>query len=155
MTYKATQEVVQRVRPLLERLATRTIDKARLLQYLSAMAGVDWGVLRVRDRVLAADGQGGEGETLTLEDGVSGAQYHLQYPQCLPRDLEGPVREEYKRLALDRPLTMMNEALFTHFFAASHCARCRWSGPAHAQIHLECRFAGHPINFEPSSGSQV
>ncbi len=64
MTYKATQEVVQRVRPLLERLATRTIDKARLLQYLSAMAGVDWGVLRVRDRVLAADGQGGEVETL-------------------------------------------------------------------------------------------
>ena len=57
MAYRATHEVVQRVRPLLERLATRTIDKARLLQYLSAMAGVDWGVLRLRDRVLTERGE--------------------------------------------------------------------------------------------------
>ncbi len=61
---KPTQDVVQRVRPLLERLATRTIDRARLLQYLSAMAGVDWGVFRLRDRFL----EGGV-ETLVLEEG--------------------------------------------------------------------------------------
>src|SRR5215218_6261758 len=60
---KPTQDVVQRVRPLLERLATRTIDRARLLQYLSAMAGLDWGVFRLRDRFL----EGGV-ETLVLED---------------------------------------------------------------------------------------
>ncbi len=143
MTYKATQDVVQRVRPLLERLATRTIDKARLLQYLSAMAGVDWGVLRLRDRVLE---QGVE--TLTLEDSVNAAEYRIQYPDCLPCDLDALVRAEYKRLALDRPLTVMDQQLFDHFFAASHCARCRWAGPEHAQVHLECRFAGYPINFE-------
>ena len=45
MTLKATQDVVRRVMPLLERLATRSIDKARLLQYLSARAGADWGCL--------------------------------------------------------------------------------------------------------------
>ena len=43
MVYRSTEEMVERVRPLLERLAIRTIDKARLLQYLSARAGVDWG----------------------------------------------------------------------------------------------------------------
>ena len=69
MTYKATHEVVQRVRPLLERLATRTIDKARLLQYLSAMAGVDWGALRLIERTTATD-NGTEIELLTLEDTV-------------------------------------------------------------------------------------
>ena len=149
MTHRATQEVVQRVRPLLERLATRTIDKARLLQYLSAMAGVDWGVLRLRDRRLRPE-EGAAVEVLTLEDGVSGAAYEIQYPLCLPRDLDAAVREEYKRLALDRPLTMMNQILFEHLFGASHCAGCRWSGPQHAQIHAECRFAGHPINYEPA-----
>ena len=149
MTHRATQEVVQRVRPLLERLATRTIDRARLLQYLSAMAGVDWGVLRVRERALVADEEG-EVETLTLQDVVSHQHHRIQYPRCLPRDLDIAVREEYKRLALDRPLTTMNQALFDHFYAASHCARCRWAGPRFAQFHLECRFAGHPVNYEPA-----
>jgi hypothetical protein len=147
MMYRATQDVVQRVRPLLERLATRTIDKARLLQYLSAMAGVDWGILHLRARTLTEDG-GVAVELLTLEDRASGETYQLQYPHCLPRALDAAVREEYKRLALDRHLTTMNQPLFEHFYGASHCARCRWSGPEHAQIHLECRYAGHPINFE-------
>lgn len=40
MTYRATRDVVRRVMPLIDRLATRSIDKARLLQYLSAKAGV-------------------------------------------------------------------------------------------------------------------
>lgn len=151
MVHRGTQEVVRRVRPLLERLATRTIDRARLLQYLSAMAGVDWGVLRLRERVVRRDGAG-EVEVLVLEDGINGAEYRLQYPRCLPRDLDIVVREEYKRLALDRPLTAMNQALFDHFFAASHCAHCRWAGREHAQIHLECRFAGYPINYERVEG---
>ena len=147
MAYRATHEVVQRVRPLLERLATRTIDKARLLQYLSAMAGVDWGALRLRDRALTVEGER-EIETLTVEDLATGATYELQYPQCLPRDLEAAVREEYKRLALHRRLTVMNATLFDHFYGESHCARCRWAGPEHAQVHLECRFAGWPVNYE-------
>jgi hypothetical protein len=147
MAYKATHEVVQRVRPLLERLATRTIDKARLLQYLSAMAGVDWGALRLHDRALTVE-DGQEIETLTIEDLSTGATYALQYPRCLPRDLDAAVREEYKRLALHRRLTVMNPILFDHFYGTTHCARCRWSDPTHAQIHLECRFAGWPVNFE-------
>lgn len=149
MTHRATQQVVQRVRPLLERLATRTIDRARLLQYLSAMAGVDWGVLRLRERLMQRE-EGDTVEILILEDGVSGAEYQVQYPLCLPRDLDRAVREEYKRLALDRPLTTMNQVLFDHLYAASHCAGCRWAGPQHAQIHLECRFAGYPVNYEPA-----
>lgn len=148
MTFRATQDVVQRVRPLLERLATRTIDKARLLQYLSAMAGADWGVLRLTGRQQQVDDEGGVHEILAFEDVVSGASHHLPYPACLPRDLDTAVREEYKRLALDRRLTVMNRPLFDHFYAASHCARCRWAGSQHAQIHLECQFAGHPVNFE-------
>ncbi len=147
--YRATQDVVQRVRPLLERLATRTIDKARLLQYLSAMAGVDWGVLRLTEQTTALL-DGAEVELLTLEDPLTGERHQLQYPQCLPRALDAAVREEYKRLALDRHLTIMNQPLFDYFYGESHCARCRWAGPAHEQIHRECRFAGYPINFEAS-----
>ena len=147
MAYEATHDVVQRVRPLLDRLAHRTIDKARLLQYLSAMAGVDWRALRLLDRITIVE-DGREIEVLTIEDPATGAHHALQYPQCLPRDLDAAVREEYKRLALDRRLTVMNPVLFDHLYAASHCAHCRWSGPGHEQIRLECRFVGWPVNFE-------
>lgn len=143
MPYKATQDVVRRVMPLLEQLATRTIDKARLLQYLSASAGVDWGVMRV-----VADEQTDEGRLITYQDTVSGVAHQLRYPDVLPAPLEPLVLAEYKRLAVDTPLSKMDRGLFEHFFALSHCARCRYRGPAHAQIHSECHFAGYPINFE-------
>jgi len=66
----------------------------------------------------------------------------------LPREIDAAVREEYKRLALHRRLTVMNPVLFDHLYATSHCAHCRWAGPEHEQIHLECRFVGWPVNFE-------
>lgn len=144
MAYKATQDVVRRVMPLLDQLATRTIDKARLLQYLAAAAGVDWGVIEI-----VRDVDDGAGRTITFRDRVSGAESELRYPEVLPVELEPLVLAEYKRLAVDRPLTTMDRALFDHFFALSHCARCRWRGPAHEQIHRECHFAGWPVNFEP------
>jgi hypothetical protein len=144
MAYKATQDVVRRVMPLLEQLATRTVDKARLLQYLSATAGVDWGVMRV-----TADEVTGDGRVLTYRDVSSGEEYRLRYPDVLPADLEPLVVAEYKRLAVDKPLTKMDRPLFDYFFALSHCARCAYRGPQHAQIHSECHFAGYPINFEP------
>ena len=155
MAHKATQDVVRRVMPLLERMATRTIDKARLLQYLSARAGADWGVLEIvadtTDGSPAnanADGAGATPRVLVFRDRATGAEHPIPYPACLPEALEPLVREEYKRLAVDRPLTLMAEPLFRHFFATEFCARCRWRDPEHDQIHRECRFAGHPINFE-------
>lgn len=144
MVYKATQDVVRRVMPLLDQLSTRTIDKARLLQYLSATAGVDWGVMR-----LVADAVNDEGRVLSYEDVATGAAYELPYPEALSANLEPLVVAEYKRLAADRPLTKMDQRLFDHFYALSHCARCRYRGGQHSQIHSECYFAGHPINFEP------
>ena len=144
MTYKATQDVVRRVMPLLEQLATRTIDKARLLQYLSAVAGVDWGVMEVVGDETLEDGR-----VVTFRDIASGAEHTLRYPDVLPEALHALVLAEYKRLAVDRPLTKMDQQLFDHFFALSHCARCRYRGPQHTQIHSECHFAGYPINFEP------
>ena len=143
MTYKATQDVVRRVMPLLEQMATRTIDKARLLQYLSARAGVEWGVMTV-----VGDEPTAEGRVLTFRDKISGDEHRLRYPDVLPLEWEQLVVSEYKRLAADRPLTKMDRALFDHFFGLTHCARCRYRGPAHAQIHSECHFAGHPVNFE-------
>lgn len=149
MVYKATEDVVRRVMPLLDRLATRTIDKARLLQYLSARAGADWGALElVGDAEEPPTAPGGTGRVLTFRDRSSGAEHRIPYPTCLPPELEPLVRDEYKRLAMDRPLTAMAEPLFDRFYAASHCARCRWRGPEHAQVHFECRYAGHPVNFE-------
>ena len=155
MVYKATQDVVRRVMPLLERLATRTIDKARLLQYLSARAGADWGVLAlVSDREEWPDGPAPcpPVRMLVFRDLASGAEHPIQYPVCLPLDLDQLVQAEYKRLAVDRHLTLMDPALFTHFYQAEFCDRCRWRGPANSQIHRECHYAGHPINFEADSG---
>jgi hypothetical protein len=143
MVYKATQEIVRRVMPLLEQMATRTIDKARLLQYLSARAGVDWGVMQIVGDEPTADGR-----ILTFRDVASGAEHELRYPDVLPLELEPLVVAEYKRLAVDRPLTKMDQRLFDHFFALSHCARCRYRGEQFAQFHSECHFAGHPVNFE-------
>src|SRR3712207_9481230 len=98
MTYKATQDVVRRVMPLLERLATRTIDKARLLQYLSARAGADWGVLElVAETEAPPDGPGGgpPERVLVFRDRATGAEHPIRYPACLPADPEPAVREEY------------------------------------------------------------
>ena len=74
MVYKATQDVVVRVRPLLDRLAARSVDKVRLLQYLSARAGEGWGVLE-----LVAD------ETSGAPDAATGAGHHADLavePPC-------------------------------------------------------------------------
>ncbi len=153
MTYKATQDVVRRVMPLLERLATRTVDRARLLQYLSARAGADWGVLEVvAESEVAEPALGATARVLTFRDRATGAEHPIRYPSCLDETLEPLVREEYKRLATDRPLSLMAEPLFRHFFAVGYCDRCRWRGAEHGQIQRECRFAGHPVNFEPDDG---
>ena len=144
MAYKATHDVVQRVMPLLEQMATRTIDKARLLQFLSASAGVDWGIMTV-----VSDEVKPEGRIITYRDELSGESYELRYPEFLPDELAPLVLAEYKRLTVAKPLTKMDRNLFDHFFALTHCARCRYRGPEHAQIHSECHFAGYPVNFEP------
>ncbi len=150
MTYKATQDVVRRVMPLLERLANRTIDRARLLQYLSARAGADWGVLEVVSvEETAEPALGATARVLVFRDLASGADHPIRYPSCLDEGLEPLILEEYKRLAVDQPLTLMSEPLFRHFFAAEFCDRCHWRDRLHEQIHRECRFAGHPVNFEP------
>lgn len=153
MTYKATQDVVRRVMPLLERLAVRTIDRARLLQYLSARAGEAWGVLEVvAETEESAPALGASGRVFVFRDRASGAEHPIRYPACLDAALEPLLLAEYQRLASDRRLSLMAEPLFRHFFAAGFCDRCRWRGPEHEQVHRECRFAGHPINFEPDRG---
>jgi len=150
MTYKATRDVVRRVMPLLERLAVRTVDRARLLQYLSARAGEAWGALEVvAEADEARPALGSTGRVLTFRDLASGAEHPIRYPACLDPALEPLLLAEYQRLAAGR-LGLMDEGLFRHFFAADFCDRCRWRGAEHEQIHRECRFAGHPVNFEPA-----
>lgn len=150
MVYKATEDVVRRVMPLLEQLATRTIDRARLLQYLSARAGIDWGVLELIDeREAAGEALGGGPLVLTVRDRATGETHSIPYPACLPAELDDLVQGEYKRLATDKPLTTMAEPLFQALYGETHCARCRWLGVEHAQIRRECHFAGHPVNLEP------
>jgi len=149
MTYKATQEVVRRVMPLLERIANRTIDRARLLQYLSARAGESWGVLEVvADSEEQAPALGGTSRVLTFRDRASGAEHEIRYPATLDTEIEAWLIEEYQRLASDQRLSLMGEPLFRHFFERTVCDRCRWRGPEFEQFHRECRFAGHPVNFQ-------
>lgn len=149
MVYRATEEVVRRVLPLLDRLADRTIDKARLLQYLSAQAGVAWDALDIVGESFAVDDGGLPTRALLFRDRSTGAESTIVYPGCLPPDLDALVQEEYRRLATAKPLTVMNPALFEALFGLSHCEKCRWRGPGHEQVNRECYFAGHPINFEP------
>lgn len=145
MTYQSTREVVRRVMPLLDQLATSSVDKARLLQYLSASAGVDWGVLEV-----AADRVVGGARVVTYRDCANGTEHSLVYPDVLAAGLRDLVVAEYKRLAVDRPLSLMDERLFAHFYS-SQCASCVFRGPGNEQIHAECYFAGYPVNFEPTA----
>jgi hypothetical protein len=150
MVYKATEDVVRRVMPLLDQLATRTIDKARLLQYLSARAGVKWGVLELTDEMKTGDeALGSTGVVLFVRDVATGEEHEIPYPACLPGELDGLVQAEYQRLATDQMLTTMAEPLFQALYGESHCSQCRWQGPEFAQIHRECHFAGRPVNFEP------
>ncbi len=142
MVYLATQEVVQRVRPLLDHLATRTIDKAHLLQYLSAMAGVEWDLFEiVRDAPTDA------GDAIMICDLTTRELFVLPYPTCLPRRIEPLVVAEYLRLATAKPLTTMDVRLFDSFYGGGYCAGCRWHGER--QVCHECHYAGNPINFEP------
>ena len=155
MVYKATQDVVRRVMPLLDRLAMRSVDKARLLQYLSARAGESWGVLEEVDDVPAdsasAAAAAAADRVLTFRDRLSGVEHEVRFPAVLdelPPEIERLVCEEYQRLAMDRPLTTMSPALFAYFFETTHCRDCRWRGSDYAQFHRECHFAGHPVNYE-------
>ena len=142
MVYLATQEVVQRVRPLLDHLAARTIDKAHLLQDLSAMAGIEWDLFEMVRRE-----QNGADEFITIRDRASSESFQLPYPECMPRGLERLVIAEYLRLASAKPLTTMDARLFDYFYGGSYCAGCRWHGER--QICHECRYAGTPVNYEP------
>jgi hypothetical protein len=150
MVFKATEDVVRRVMPLLDQLASDSLDKARLLQYLSARAGADWGVLELVSDVEVGEAEfGGTERLLTFRDRASGAEHQLRYPMCLPEAIDDLVCEEYRRLAVDRPLTVMAEPLFQYLYQAGYCDQCRWRGSEHGQIHRECHFAGYPVNFEP------
>ncbi|MDQ3693950.1 MAG: hypothetical protein M3464_10015 [Chloroflexota bacterium] len=154
MAYKSTEEMVRRVRPLLDRLAGESIDRARLLQYLAARAGVVWGALELVTEVETEPQPGTTSRVFIFRDRISRVEHPIPYPSCLDAAIEPMVRAEYERLAIDRPLTMMAESLFQHFYAA-HCASCRWRGKLHDQIHRECRFAGYPINFEPAGETEA
>jgi hypothetical protein len=156
MVYKATRDAVQRVIPLLDRLASRTVDKALLLQYLSARAGEEWGVLEmVEDRQSPPTGPGAPIRTLQFRDRLTGAEHAVRYPECLPIEIEPLACREYQRLVSGHTLSVMERPLFDYFFAGSHCSRCRWRGDAFAQFHTECLYAGAPVNFEPSDDNAV
>lgn len=143
MTYKATRDMVKRVMPLIEQLADSRIEKARLVQYLAASFGVDLGVMTV-----VGDRETDRGRIITYKDNYSEEEHELTYPSALTEELEPMVLAEYKRLAVDRPLTKMDRTLFDFLFKATYCDWCRYRGSEYAQFHAECHFAGHPVNFE-------
>lgn len=152
MTRRSTQEVVRRVMPVIDQIATRTIDKARLLQYLSARAGIDWGALELLEERDEGEADfGGTSRVLLVRDVTSQEISKIRYPVCLPEELDQLVQNEYKRLASDQSLSVMAPELFLAFFQESHCSRCRWSESwaDNDQIHRECFFAGRPVSFEP------
>ena len=149
MVYGATQDVVRRVLPLLELVSNRSVDKARLLQYLAARSGIDWGVLELVAIEEEEPAIGASERVLIVRDPIGGEQHRIRYPSCLPEQIEPALRAEYQRRARRDPLTTMDPELFAYFFAESHCRSCQWLGDEHAQVHRECHFAGRPVNYEP------
>ncbi len=92
MVYKTTHDVVRRVMPLLDRLSDRSVEKARLLQYLSARAGEDWGVLeRVKEQRVRDEPVPGEeiGDTSPL----TGTEPGEASRGDVPAEDDGPVME--------------------------------------------------------------
>lgn len=144
MTYRSTREMVQRVMPLIERLTDSRIEKARLVQYLAASFGVELGVMSIVSE-REEDGK----LYITFRDRFSGDEHELGYPASLTDELEPLVLAEYKRLAVDKPLTKMDRRLFDFLFKADFCDKCRYQGDGFEQINAECHFAGRPVNFEP------
>jgi len=144
MTFQSTRDVVKRVMPLLDQLATETIDKARLLQYLSASAAVDWRLLDV-----VGDSVDGHERSITYRDRASGEEHTLVYPAVLSASMRDLVLAEYKRLAVSKPLTSMDVRLFDYLFGRSHCDLCAYRGAQFEHFHRECHFAGRPVNFTP------
>lgn len=151
MASRQTDDLVQRVLPLLATLAPTSLDRARLLQWFSGMTGVSWGVMDLVGPAppLAAD----EARRLVVRDRASGAEHVVIWPASVDPAIERLACEEYQRLALARPLTLMGEPLFAALFGASHCAHCRWRGEEFAAFHRECRYAGRPVNFEEEKGA--
>ena len=143
MAYKATRDLVQRVMPLIEQLAETRIDKARLVQYLAASFGVDLGIMEI-----VADRETEKGRAITYRDKFNSAEHELIYPAVLEPHIEPLVLAEYKRLAVEKPLTKMDQGLFDYLFKTDYCDRCKYQSVEHTQIRNECYFAGHPINFE-------
>jgi len=139
-----TREVVQRVLPLLEHLSSRTLEKARLLQYLAARASADWGTMSY----VGEERENGD-RTLVFRDRISRELRRVRYPECLPPAVEDDVLAEYKRLALNTPLSTMEPRLFHYLYAAGYCSGCRYDLPETRQVCRECHFAGRPVNFEP------
>ena len=148
MVHRSTEEVVRRVLPLIERFALLSVDKALLLQYLSARAGIEWGTLILIEEVSEeAAGLHEPRLVLVVRDRLSGEIQRVTRPDCLPLNLDIPVLEEYKRLAINNTLAGMNRLLFDHLFWESHCQHCEFQGEEYEQFHRECRYAGKPVNF--------
>ncbi len=143
MTYKATRDMVRRVMPLIEQLTDSRIEKARLVQYLAASFGVDLGVMEI-----VAERDTEKGRTITYRDKYNQAEHDLVYPSVLEPHIEPLVLAEYKRLAVEKPLTKMDKGLFDYLFKDDYCDHCKYRGAEYTQFHNECFFAGHPINFE-------
>ena len=143
MTYNATRDMVRRVMPLIDQLAETRIDKARLVQYLAASFGVDLGVMEI-----VGDRETEKGRAITYRDKYNGSEHELIYPSVLEPHVEPLVLAEYKRLAVEKPLTKMDQGLFDYLFKDDYCDHCKYCGPGYEQFHNECFFAGHPINFE-------
>jgi hypothetical protein len=131
-------------------MAPRTIDRVRLLYYLSARAGEEWGLLElIGETTAATPAIGASGRVLIYRNRETGALDQVLYPLCLDKALEPMLLAEYKRIATEGPLSLMSEATFESLYAEEMCGQCRWRREGFAQFHLECRFAGRPINFEP------
>ncbi len=148
MVHRSTEEIVRRVMPLIEHFALLTVDKALLLQYLSARAGIDWGTLILIEEAYEETPFHDEPRlVLVLRDRLSGEIQRIRRPDCLPRDLDIPVLEEYKRLAINNNLAAMNRLLFDYLYGESHCQLCEYQGDEYEQFHRECHYAGKPVNF--------
>ncbi len=143
--------------PTLNRRYQKLIDQLdkvhpttrELFLYLFAMVAAEQGIINVV-RVTEERGR----RVVIMNDPAKKQEFKVSYPAELEPDYARVAVAEMERLLSDESLaTSMDSTLFNKLYEDHSCRGCRYRANQFWQICSECRFAGHPVNFEPARGT--
>ncbi len=138
--------------PTLNRRYQRLIDQLdkvhsstrEMFLYLFAMVAVGQGIIELA-RVQEEKGR----RVLVMIDPLKKQEFKVVYPEGLdPEYAQSAVAEMERLLSDDSAGTSMDATLFRQLYEIHPCRHCVYHADRYWQVCAECRFAGHPVNFE-------